>query len=414
MKDPALPASARRRRDVRAAVEAAAGAARAADAAQVHQGRLVELADYRHVDDPTPLDEHTYPHIRDLLVDGILSSATPERTDRLFPGDPQQLLRPHGGVSLGSGAAGVLWALAEVGADVPAELVNWFEWSAMRSQDLGPGLVDGLSGIALSLDRLDRSRTASRLWARVESAPLETLGASLSDGLPGVGLALLERIRFSDEDRLMGRVNQVTSELLDRLRYGRARRGPGVLRGGAGAALFLLHVYELTGDEDLLPAVEHALRSDLALLGWPGIAQPGRSDLWRTRPSLAGGSAGVAVVLHEAMDYFDAPWMFKAREAIARACDLHITSHPGLFHGWAGTLVALQYLRARTWDPASDRRAAVRDQLDRFSHPAVYGRIPFLGVDPERSSADLGTGAAGVLLAFDLLIDDRERMPLLW
>ncbi|MHB1064295.1 MAG: lanthionine synthetase LanC family protein [Georgenia sp.] len=413
MDDVSPPVSLRQRREARAAAQLASDAALAANAAQAHQGRLVDPTEFR-AGVPVSLDEQTYPFLRSQLVNAILDSATPERTDRLFPGDPQQLLRPHGGVSFGSGAAGVLWTLAEVDADVPAELVNWLEWSALRAQDLGPGLVDGLGGIALSLDRLGRSRSAARLWKRVEDAPLERLGASLADGLPGVGLALLERSRFTDADRLMDRVGHVTVELVARLRHGRARRGPGLLRGGAGAALFLLHVYELTGDDDLLPTIEHALRSDLALLGWAGIAQPGRSELWRTRPSLATGSAGVAVVLHEAMDYFDAPWMYKAREAIAQACDQHATAHPGLFHGWAGTMVALQYLRSRAWDPTADRRAAVQHQLARLSHPAVHGRIPFLGVDAEWSSADLSTGAAGVLLAFDVLIDKRARMPLLW
>lgn len=407
------PVSLRQRRDARAAAQTAADTARAALAAQVHGGSIADLSSYR-VGVPVPLDEQTYPFIRSQLVNGILDAATPDRTDRLFPGDPQQLLRPHGGVSFGSGAAGVLWTLATIDADIPDELVTWLEWSAMRAHDLGPGLIDGLGGIALSLDRLGRSRSAARLWQRVEEVPLERLSASLADGLPGVGLALLERVRFTDADRLMDRVRQVADELTDRLRYGRARRGPGLLRGGAGAALFLLHVYELTGDESLLPPVEHALRSDLALLGWPGIAQPGRSELWRMRPSLATGSAGVAVVLHEAMNYFDAPWLYKAREDIAAACENHVTAHPGLFHGWAGTIVALQYLRAKAWDPTSDRRTAVREQLARLSHPAVYGRIPFLGVAPERSSADVSTGAAGILLAFDLLVDERDRIPLLW
>ena len=53
-----------------------------------------------------------WPTIRDSLVSGIHASVTPERDDRLFPGDPLQF--SSGGATLAFGAAGVLLALAEV------------------------------------------------------------------------------------------------------------------------------------------------------------------------------------------------------------------------------------------------------------------------------------------------------------
>ncbi|GAA4941134.1 hypothetical protein GCM10023238_03610 [Streptomyces heliomycini] len=53
---------------------------------------------------------------RDSMAAAIRASATPSRTDRLFPGDIAQFATAGGGLAFGHGAAGVLYALAESGA----------------------------------------------------------------------------------------------------------------------------------------------------------------------------------------------------------------------------------------------------------------------------------------------------------
>lgn len=392
------------------------GAATAARVSEARSGELIDFVSRRGAVAPATLDAESYPALREHLVRSILAAATPERADRLFPGDPQQLLRPFGGVSLGSGAAGVLFALAEAGAKVPTELVDWLEGAVHGVEGPGPGLVDGLGGIALVLDRLGRPSAAARLWKTIEQVPLESLGTSLADGLPGLGLALLERAPFRDGDALCDRVFAIAEELVRRLEdQAESMRRPGLLHGGAGAALFLLHVYEMTADVRMLDHVERALRRDLAFLGWDSLAADRTPQLWRTRPLLGSGSAGVAMVLHEAMSYLDEPWVAEARDGIAAACEQQVGAHAGLFHGWAGTLVGLQYLRSRPWDPVAVRREVVRTQLERLGHPAAHSRIPYVGLDAARSSADLGTGAAGVLLALEHLLGDGERrLPLFW
>ncbi|GAA1624402.1 lanthionine synthetase C family protein [Georgenia ruanii] len=391
-------------------------AATAATASESRTGQLIDLVSRRGGVMEASLDAETYPLLRDHLVHSILATATPERAERLFPGDPQQLLRPFGSVSLGSGAAGVLGVLATVGTKVPTELVDWLEGAVPGMEGPGPGLVDGLGGIALALDRLGRHEAAGRIWHEVERAPLDRLGTALADGLPGLGLALLERAPFSDGEALCDRIFLIAEELVRRLEDGaHDLRRPGLLHGGAGAALFLLHVYEMTADRRMLAQAERALRHDLAFLGWADLAAEGAPELWRTRPLLGSGSAGVAMVLHEALNHLDTPWMLQARDAIAEACERRVGSHAGLLHGWAGTLVALHYLRSRPWDPPADRHAVVRPHLERLAHPAARARIPFVGLDASRSSADLGTGAAGVLLALEHLLGEGERrLPLFW
>ncbi len=47
------------------------------------------------------------------MVRAIRASATPDRGDRLFPGDIDQFRVTGGGLGLAHGAAGVLYALSE-------------------------------------------------------------------------------------------------------------------------------------------------------------------------------------------------------------------------------------------------------------------------------------------------------------
>ncbi len=59
---------------------------------------------------PGPGETAGWGRVADELAELILESATPERADRLYPGDPRQF--QGGGIDLYYGAAGVLWALA--------------------------------------------------------------------------------------------------------------------------------------------------------------------------------------------------------------------------------------------------------------------------------------------------------------
>ncbi|GAA0848379.1 class III lanthionine synthetase LanKC [Streptosporangium amethystogenes subsp. fukuiense] len=100
-----------------------------------------------------------WPAIRDSLVAGITASATPDRKDRLFPGDPQQFAT--GGFTVANGAAGVLWALRQVGAEVPSDYVDWLVTATRRASDPLPGLLNGLHGVAATLESLGRRREAA-------------------------------------------------------------------------------------------------------------------------------------------------------------------------------------------------------------------------------------------------------------
>lgn len=88
-----------------------------------------------------------WPGARDSIARAILASATPDRHDRLFPGDVEQFAT--GGLNLAHGAAGVLHALSATGVGTLPEHEAWL---AARAADPPPGsrlgLYHGMVGVA--------------------------------------------------------------------------------------------------------------------------------------------------------------------------------------------------------------------------------------------------------------------------
>ncbi|TRW42939.1 hypothetical protein [Georgenia yuyongxinii] len=341
------------------------------------------------------------------LAGGIVVAATPWSPEALFTDD----LPAEQSAGFARGAAGVLWALAEVGADIPGELIDWLVRAARRAPRDRPGLANGLSGLALALDRLGCGDDAAELWEAMDQAPLEDLGPTLADGLPGLGLALLERAPIPDGEALLDRVEAVAGALVRQLRWRSRFDRLGVLRGGSGAALFLLHAYELTEDPALLEPVQECLRHDLALLGWRPFARHAALPLWSRPGSVANGSMGVAVVLHRAAQHLDAPWVAEAAEAITAAAELRLLEAPGLSRGRASAILAVQYLRSLPWETAEERFARVRPYLEQVTLRRARNGAEQPGGFP----SGLEDGAAGVLLALGHLgIAGDRRVPFLW
>ncbi len=126
------------------------------------------------------------------MVSAIRASATPERADRLFPGDIDQLRFPGGGLGLAHGAAGVLFALTEAaGVRVP----EYEEWLVTRVAEppkgMRLGLYDGLAGAAYTLARLGHPDAATRAALSCLGENWDRLGHSLYGGLSGFALAMI-------------------------------------------------------------------------------------------------------------------------------------------------------------------------------------------------------------------------------
>ncbi|GAB2872091.1 class III lanthionine synthetase LanKC [Streptomyces deserti] len=348
-----------------------------------------------------------WPYSRDSMVKAILASATPEREDRLFPGDIAQF-SDGGGLGLAHGAAGVLYALDSVGAERYEEGERWLLARTGPAPAGTPlGLYDGLAGVAYVLDRLGHRQRALDLVEGILAERWQNLSSDLHGGLAGLGLVLGHLAETTGERELRERAAEAARILVRRLGEplpATPRRRAGLLRGASGPALFLLRQYERTGEPELLRAAGAALRRDLEYC----VAREGGAlevdEGWRTLPYLGDGSVGLGMVLDDHLAHApdDSGEFEAARAGIRTAATSRFYAQPGLFQGRAGMILHLG--RTTTPGATGDRLAGQIAGLG-WSAMAYQGQLAFPGHQMMRLSMDLATGTAGCLLALGAALD---------
>ncbi|MEU4835561.1 class III lanthionine synthetase LanKC [Streptosporangium sp. NPDC023615] len=345
--------------------------------------------------------------VRASLAKGILASATPEREDRLFAGDVHQFL--SGGLGLAYGAAGVLWALDVTGHGRRPEHERWLLEAVRRTPPHRPGLYDGAAGIVHVLDHLGYSDEAAELLDR-HPVP-DRANISMLSGYAGIGATLTHLSRERDggpggRDHLASAL-AVADRLTDAVRHGDpgTARGPGLpaptrpvepglMRGWCGVALFLIRLFERTGDPGLLDHAALAVGLDLDRCvrtpdGWLVAEEAGV----RTMPYLDIGSAGIALVIDEFLAHREDERFRASLPDLLRACRTRVALQCDLFRGTAGHVATL----ARCGAPDEDLDRRLRE-MGRHAI-AFRGHLAFPGTNGFRLSMDLATGGAGVLLA---------------
>ncbi|MEU5595404.1 class III lanthionine synthetase LanKC [Streptomyces sp. NPDC020298] len=358
-----------------------------------------------------PVEPGDWPYSRDSMVKAILASATPERDDRLFPGDIAQF-DDGGGLGLAHGAAGVLYALAQTGAGRHEEGERWLLARTAPPPPGTPlGLYDGLAGVAHVLDGLGHRQRALDLVDVILQERWQRLSSDLHGGLAGLGLVLDGLARTTGERELAERAAEAADLLVDRLAEpvpDSPKRRAGLLRGATGPALFLLRRYEATGEPRLLAAAAEALRRDLARC----VVQDRTGGLevdegWRTLPYLGDGSAGIGLVLDDFLAHAtgDTGEFERARTGILAAATSRFYAQPGLFQGRAGMVLHLSRTTAPGATPS--RLGEQIAGLGWFAMP-YQGQLAFPGHQMMRLSMDLATGTAGCLLALAAALDDEH------
>jgi tRNA A-37 threonylcarbamoyl transferase component Bud32 len=360
---------------------------------------------------------------RHSMAQAILASATPDRKDRLFPGDVKQFFT--NGLNLAYGAAGVLYALHETGAGRYPEHEEWLVRRAANPQPgTRLGFYDGLHGVAHTLQRLDRPGDALHVLDICHEAlkrRWEHLGLDLSGGLAGIGLNLTWFAAQTGDASLWDAVWDVVDVVADRLGdessvaalSGGEHPYAGLLRGSSGPALLFLRLYEHTGDGRFLDLAATAIRQDLRRC----VAAEGDTlevnEGWRTMPYVADGSVGVGFVLDDYLAHREDERFARAAPAIRRAARGQLYVEPGLFYGRSGMILYLG--RARAPETAGVD-PVVAGHVRRLAwHALTYrGHLAFPGEFLLRLSMDLASGTAGVMLALGAALHDEPvHLPFL-
>jgi class III lanthionine synthetase len=353
-------------------------------------------------EDPVLPGKASWPEVRAAITKAIVAGATPERTDRLFPGDIQQF-EPGGGVNLAHGAAGVLYALARCGGGRFPEYDEWLRKHA-HDPEIGPGLYSGLHGVALALNELGYREDALDTLDRCLEQPVDVQELGLYSGLAGIGLNLLD---FAAEPAVLAAATRVIDQAADRLGgpddvaelSGEGRPRAGLMFGSSGPALLFLRAYERIGDSGLLDLARIALQQDLRRCTTDDHGMLQVNQGWRTLPYLEEGSVGIALVLDRYLRHRPDDGLAPALEALRKVTHCGYFVQPGLFMGRAGLLLAATQL-----DPS------VLEQLVAGLgwHALPYaGGLAFPGNQLLRLSMDLATGSAGVLLALGAALHEQ-------
>ncbi|HEY8201567.1 MAG TPA: class III lanthionine synthetase LanKC, partial [Actinomycetota bacterium] len=345
--------------------------------------------------------------VRRSLAETIVASATPERADRLFPGDVNGFR--YGGLGLAYGAAGVLYALAAAGAGTDPVHVDWLVRASRRAEQPYVGLYNGLHGVAYALDYLGRHDDAVNVLDRALAPDVPVRG--LFGGLAGIGLNLLHFARVTGEGSLHQAALRVAEQLAEAVRDRTTTEDQtapaGLMHGFCGAALLFVHLYEHSGDTGFLDLAATALRRDLQSCRESADGSLQVAEGKRLMPYLAVGSAGVSVVISEYLRHRGDEDLTSAQQRLLRACDAEHVLFPGLFTGRAGLMASLGL--AGGWTDTTWPSAA-QAHLRRLAwHALPYrGRVAFPGDQSFRLSMDLATGTAGILLALNTVVGQPD------
>ena len=301
--------------------------------------------------------------------------ATPERLDRLYPGDVAALLQPGGGTTFAHGAAGVIWTQRLLGLPVDPAHLRWLRDAVARDASRLPvGFWHGLTGIGYAVAGLDDdlAETCLRRAASAAGSAEPSLG-----GLAGLGLLALDP---SPRLRPLADAAGLDAEWLGELLLAAVRDPaalpPGLLAGASGVALFATRLWRGTGDPAYLRLARGLVTNDVERYHLAA----GRDLVRATTPSrglgLAAGVLGAGLAVHELFRACGHDDLIGPLERVRTEVVGGLAMHAGVLSGCAGQI---QYLL--TTEP-SGRRARRRDRRARATAGLVHRRGRWVGPDP--------------------------------
>ena len=357
----------------------------------------------------------------------IKSNMDFQRTDRLFPADPEVFMTNP--LSVAHGAAGVADALFNIEGEVQDKVISWMLTHEISEETYPPGLYVGLSGIAWVFWKLGHKELALKL---MKMAADHALLWDLSDiyyGVAGFGLACLYFHKETGDAYWLEQAARVGEKLIRRKNvsdngfYWPDLEGnvwTGYARGASGISVFLLYLYLASGDTQFLEIGRSALDYDLGaaseLQGKLRMPRATSDSITSAHQNVyshywSDGSAGVCTALLRYISVLREKSDKAMLESIIDDATRDYTAFPTLFTGLAGLgnlqLDAFDF----TGDPKylSSARYITHGVL-RFQIQKPDG-IAFPGEQLLRISNDFGSGSAGIACFLHRLRHAEKCLP---
>lgn len=359
------------------------------------------------------------PLVRDMAR-FVLSTADPERSDRLFPGD----FRVYGTnpLSVASGASGPLLFLHETGTDLPEPIEDWVLRQPFREDTYPPGLVWGLSGIACVLEQIGLGDKAAEALRLASESELRFAAPDFWYGAAGWGWAQLWFYRLKGDRQSLDNALAAGRFLRDSAEaapVGRRWRNPldgnihyGLAYGASGIALFLAQLYRESGEEEFRQLALEALAFERsAAIDQDSIVKWFNHDKAEgiCEPYFEHGSAGIAAAFLRCADLLGEPSLLAFAEEAAQYAFCKWTVLPSLFSGVSGIGELMIDLFLKTGDERYLNRAhTIAETIQIYALPKPEGTA-FPGRMLIRLSTDLATGSAGIGLFLHRLLDPGPR-----
>jgi len=352
-----------------------------------------------------------------LLAENMLASMDLQRKDRLWPADP--IIFQTNPMNLAYGVCGTALFLFDQLGELPNEVRQWMLDQPIDVNVYPPGLYSGIAGVAWSFAEMGMIDYGKKLFRLVLESPLAFQSFNIFGGAAGWGLAALALYQRTGEDEFLGYACRAgdyllkTSEQDENGTFWREEDGIrlGFALGGSGVALFLLYLWQATGDAKyLVPArqamdyeVAHGQAIDDAIV-W-GVSPGGLEH----RPYWLRGGAGVVASLIRFYQVLKEERYLQLARKGAKGCAAFFSVGPHLFEGLASMGESLLDMFLVTGDTSYFELAqqkAAQILLYRIVRPQG---IAFPGRFLLRISHDYGMGGAGIGMYLSRLMGLKPR-----
>jgi serine/threonine protein kinase len=353
------------------------------------------------------------------MSDYILSTTDTRREDRLWPAD-YRLLSTNP-LNVAYGAVGTALFLKAAHREIPEHVYHWLDQQQLSTDTYPPGLFSGLAGIAWGLEELGLKEKAGKAIDLAYQSPLLHESPDVFFGAAGVGFSSLYFFRRTGEGRFLEKAREI-GELLA-ARASRDENGShwtnvdgityfGHCHGNSGIALFLLNLYEATGEPKYLSLATAGLEYEIAhaRIGEDSAAWYRAKGDSLEVPYWRFGSAGVGSALIRFASVLGDDRYRSLAEKAGNSALTKYAVFPGQFSGLSGIgefLIDLYRFTGR--QKYLDGAFNVAEGVLLFQIERPQG-VAFPGEELLRVSTDYGTGSAGIGMFLLRLIEPQPRL----